>query len=127
MFIVTKLDTAYLSRGFPKGKILPEVKASGLTMTEKTAEQIAKALKSLCHHFVSYTIEEGTKGEKLDRIISGFSRHKNKIVGGMLGGSWFRWRGMGSSRRVDKHIRDLGKVGDSYRLRRNTDVGPRCW
>ena len=50
-------------------------------------EQGTQALKSLSVHFVSYMIEEGTKGQKLDRILSGFSRHRSKIVGGIVGGA----------------------------------------
>ena len=58
-------------------------------MTRENSEQIGEALKKLCHHFVSYTIEEGINGENLDRIVSGFTRHKNKILGSMLSGAGF--------------------------------------
>lgn len=63
-------------------------------MTRENSEQIGKALKKLCHHFVSYTfvsytIEEGINGENLDRIVSGFTRHKNKILGSMFSGAGF--------------------------------------
>ena len=51
----------------------------------KRLEQGFQALKSLSVQFVSYMIEEGFKGQTLDKIITAFTRHQAKIVSGILG------------------------------------------
>ena len=51
----------------------------------KRLEQGLQALKSLSVQFVSYMIEEGFKGQKLDRIVAAFTRHQTKVVSGILG------------------------------------------
>jgi len=44
-----------------------------------------QALKSLSVQFVSFMIEEGFKGQTLDKILAAFTRHQTKIVSGVLG------------------------------------------
>ena len=57
-------------------------------------EQRLKALKSLSVQFVSFMIEEGLKGQTLDKIVASYTRHQTKIVSGILssaglaGGAW---------------------------------------
>ena len=50
-------------------------------------EQRVQALKSLSVQFVSYMIEEGFKGQTLDKIVASFTRHQAKIISGVLGGA----------------------------------------
>lgn len=53
-----------------------------------------QALKSLSVQFVSYMIEEGFKGQTLDKIVAAFTRHQAKIISsvlgsaGIAGGAW---------------------------------------
>ena len=53
-----------------------------------------QALKSLSVQFVSYMIEEGFKGQTLDKIVAAFTRHQTKIISsvlgsaGIAGGAW---------------------------------------
>ena len=51
----------------------------------KRLEQGLQALKSLSVQFVSYMIEEGFKGQTLDKIVTAFTRHQTKLIGGILG------------------------------------------
>jgi hypothetical protein len=53
----------------------------------KRLEQQLLALKSLSVQFVSYLIEEGFKGQALDKIVISFTRHQTKIISGLLGGA----------------------------------------
>ena len=53
----------------------------------KQLEQRLQALKSLSIQFVSYMIEEGFKGQKIDKIVATFTRHQTKIISGVLGGA----------------------------------------
>lgn len=48
-------------------------------------EQRLQALKSLSVQFVSFMIEEGLKGQALDKIVASFTRHQTKIVSGVMG------------------------------------------
>ena len=48
-------------------------------------EQRLHALKSLSVQFVSFMIEEGLKGQALDKIVASFTRHQTKIVSGVMG------------------------------------------
>ena len=51
----------------------------------KRLEQQLQTLKSLSVQFVSYLIEEGFKGQTLDKIVTSFTRHQAKIISGLLG------------------------------------------
>ena len=52
---------------------------------EKLPAQGIQALKSLSVQFISFVVEEGLKGQPLDKIIAAFIRHQAKIIGGVLG------------------------------------------
>ena len=60
---------------------------SSQSKLNKQLEQRLQALKSLSIQFVSYMIEEGFKGQKLDKIVASFTRHQTKIISGVLGGA----------------------------------------
>jgi len=52
------------------------------------ARQIGKsvrALRELSVHFMACLMEEGAKGQKVDRVIASFSRRRTEIVSGILG------------------------------------------
>ncbi len=51
----------------------------------KGPERPFQALRALSVQFVSFMIEKGLEGQKLDKIVNGFTRHQTKIVGGVLG------------------------------------------
>ena len=48
-------------------------------------ERPFQALRALSVQFVSFMIEKGLEGQKLDKIVNGFTRHQTKIVSGVLG------------------------------------------
>ena len=60
----------------PKKKALKQMANKGL-----------QALQTLSVQFVSHLIEEGAKGEALDKIVSSFTRNQAKIVSSILGGA----------------------------------------
>ena len=60
----------------PKKKALKQIANKGL-----------QALQTLSVQFVSHLIEEGAKGEALDKIVSSFTRNQAKIVSSILGGA----------------------------------------
>ena len=60
----------------------------------KRLEQQLQTLKSLSLQFVSFLIEEGFRGQTLDKIVTSFTRHQAKVISsllgsaGLAGGAW---------------------------------------
>jgi len=57
----------------------------GKIQVEELTVRGLQALKSLSLQFISYMIEEGIKGQTLDRIVAAFTRHQTRIIGSVLG------------------------------------------
>lgn len=55
------------------------------TQVYKYSSKGLQALTSLSVQFVSFIIEEGFKGQTLDKIVAAFTRHQRKIISGVLG------------------------------------------
>jgi hypothetical protein len=55
------------------------------TQAYKFSSKGLQALTSLSVQFVAFMIEEGFKGQTLDKIVTAFTRHQRKIISGVLG------------------------------------------